>query len=486
MMYRVWNLFRCRPRYIVYMGHKKKDAGKDYLMVKIPAWLPAVEGIAGNAGLITDRLRIVINQFFLCWLHANKSPNKKKMHILGNGYFPVSSAILREVATDRYLEYVELLILLGVIERKTNHEGGGNYSPGFHSQLYRFLLPDVTGATLKFRDEKVTDYRTIKSVLKKRDRYVLDDKQHTGKLKLLPVHETLKQYVLDTTIDMDLAVAIERKHNPDFATDAYAELDMLHLEAVCNGDVGFFCVDSFGERFHHHILNLNKRFRPAIRFKGFEQSPLVSIDIACSQNYFCSMLPPLFDRLLHDFEPLRSLIDELSKQPDYIYYRYLCETGKLNSFLGMMRDIDPAVAKVEFFKAVIYAKRKIGPADVMMRNEFRRFFPGVYKFFVAVKRLDETDLPLLKDIIVETKGKYRVSNNSHKILPCLLQRLESRVVQLIAEKMIAIGLTPILSIHDAFLVLPEQVDQAVDLINATFNELGVNPPALHIKNLAEN
>jgi hypothetical protein len=151
----------------------------------------------------------------------------------------------------------------------------------------------------------------------------------------------------------------------------------------------------------------------------------------------------------------------------------------------MMRDIDPAVAKVEFFKAVIYAKRKIGPADVTMRNEFRRFFPGVYKFFVAVKRLDEKDLPLLKDIIVETKGKYRVSNNSHKILPSLLQKLESRVIQLVAERMIAEGLKP-LTIHDAFLVLPEQVDQAVDLINATFNELGVNPPALHIKNLAEN
>ena len=474
-----------------YMGHRKKNAGKDYLMVKIPAWLPPVESIAGDADLITDRLRIVINQFFLCWLHANKSPNKKKMHILGNGYFPVSSAILREVATDRYIEYVDLLIQLGVIERKANYEGGRNYSPGFHSQLYRFLLPDIKGASLKFRDEKVTDYRTIKSVLKKRDRYVLDDKEHIGKLKLLPVHQTLKQYVLDTTIDMELAAAIEREHNPDFATDAYSELDMLHLEAVCRGDVGFFCVDSFGERFHHHILNLNKRFRPAIRFNGFEQTPLVSIDIACSQNYFCSMLPLFFDRLLHDFEPLRSLINELSKQPDYIYYRYLCETGKFNTYLGLMRDIDPNIAKVEFFKAVIFAKRKIGPADVMMRNEFRRFFPGVYKFFMAVKRLDETDLPALKDIIVETRGKYRVSNNSHKILPSLLQRLESRVVQILCEKIIAQGdegqgLAPILSIHDAFLVLPEHVDRTVDLINATFGELGVNPPVLVVKNLAEN
>ncbi len=457
-------------------------------MVKIPTWLPPVEELANPANLEPDRLRIVIHQCFLCWLAAAKSKSKKKAHFIVDGYFPLYSVILRQVATDRYSEYLALLIKHGVLERKTNYEGGANYLIGVHSQLYRWRQPDNVSGPLRFRDEKVTQYKIIKAVLKTRDRYRLEDVDITGKKKLLPIHQTLKQYIMDTTIDMEHAADIERARDPNFGTDSYAELDFLHLQTVCNGDTHWVKVDDFGERLHSHITNLPKRFRPAIRFKGYEDTPLVCIDLKCSQPYFSSILTTgkIFDELLPEFYPMSKLINELSMQPDYVHYRHLCERGKFNSFLATIRGVDSAVAKIEFFKAVIYSKRKISPADAAMRNEFKRFFPGVFKFFMSAKRLTEIDLPELQHIIKETKGKYRASNNSHKILPCLLQRLESRTVQLIAEKLIAGGLTPYLTIHDAFLVLPEHVEQAVDIINATFNELGVNPPALHIKNLADN
>ena len=232
---------------------------------------------------------------------------------------------------------------------------------------------------------------------------------------------------------------------------------MLHLETICNGDTHWVTVDDYGERLHSHITNLPKRFRPAIRFKGYEDTPLVCIDIKCSQPYFSSILTTgkIFDELLTEFHPMRKLIDELSTQPDYVHYRYLCETGKFNAFLGTMRGIDPAIAKVEFFRAVIYAKRKISPADAAMRNEFKRFFPGVYKFFMAAKRLTENDLPELRHIIKETKGKYRGSNNSHKILPCMMQRAEARAMyQYIAPRMVSEGVQPFLTQHDAWYYTP--------------------------------
>ena len=457
-------------------------------MVKSPTWLPPVEDMANEAGLEPDRLRIIIHQCFLCWLATANSKSKKKSHFLIDGYFPLYSVILRQVATDRYAEYLALLIKHGVLERKTNHEGGGNYLIGVHSQLYRWRQPDYVQEPIKFRDEKVTQYKVIKVVLKTRDRYRLEDVDVTGKKKLLPIHQTLKQFIIDTTIDMEQAAAIERNHDPNFATDAYAELDMLHLEMICNADTRWVKVDDFGERLHSHITNLSKRFRPAIRFKGYEDTPLVCVDIKCSQPYFSSTLATgkIFDELLPEFQPMRKLIDELSMQPDYVLYRHLCESGKFNSFLGTMRGIDPAIAKVEFFKAVIYAKRKISPADAAMRNEFRRFFPGVFKFFMAAKRLTEIDLPQLQHIIKQTKGKYRRSNNSHKILPCLMQRAEARVMyQYIAPRMLSEGIQPFLTLHDSWYVLPQHVDQTIEIIQQAFRDLGVNPPALHVKNLAE-
>ena len=457
-------------------------------MVKIPAWLPSVDGLAIEAGLEPDRLRIVIHQCFLCWLATTKSKSNKKSHFITDGYFPVYSVILRQIATDRYAEYLALLIKHEVLERKTNYEGGGNYLIGVHSQLYRWRQPENMNGPIRFRDEKVTQYKVIKSVLRTRDRYRLEDVTVAGKKKLLPIHETLRQFVLSTTIDLEQAVAIEYSHDATFATDAYAELDMMHLEMICNGDVWWFSIDDFGERLHSHITNLPKRFRPAMRFKGYEDTPLVCIDIKNSQPFFSSTLATgnIFDELLPEFHPMRELIDELAGQPDYVHYRHLCESGKFNSYLGMIRGVDPAIAKVEFFRAVIYAMRKISPADAAMRNEFRRFFPGVYKFFMAVKRLTENDLPELQHIIKETKGKYRGSNNAHKILPCMMQRAEARVMyQYIAPRMLSEGIKPFLTLHDAWYVLPQHVDQTIEIIQQAFRDLGVTSPILQMKNLSE-
>jgi hypothetical protein len=470
------------------MNNRKKSAGKDHLMVKIPAWLPSVENLAIEADLEPDRLRIVIHQCFLCWLSTTNSKNTKKSHFITDGYFPIYSVILRQIATDKYAKYLALLIQHGILERKTNYEGGSNYLIGVHSQLYRWCQPDNMCGPLRFRDEKVTQYKIIKSVLRTRDRYRLEDVTVTGEKKLLPIHEALRQFVLNTTIDLKQAAAIEHNHNPTFGTDAYAELDMLHLEMICNGDAWWASIDDFGERLHTHITNLPKRFRPAMRFKDYEDTPMVCIDIRNSQPYFSSMLAvgKIFDEILLEFHPMRKLIDELARQPDYVHYRHLCESGKFNSFLGMIRGVDPAIAKVEFFPAVIYSMRKINPACAAMRNEFRRFFPGVYKFFMAVKRLTENDLPELQHIIKEAKGKYRGSNNAHKILPCMMQRAEARVMyQYIAPWMLSEGIQPFLTLHDAWYVLPHHVDQTIEIIQQVFRELGVTPPVLVIKNLSE-
>ena len=105
---------------------------------------------------------------------------------------------------------------------------------------------------------------------------------------------------------------------------------------------------------------------------------------------------------------------------------------------------------------------------------------------MAVKRLNENDLPALKDIIVETRGKYPVSSNSHKILPCLLQRVEARTFQSIGARMVLADVTPVIFIHDAVVVMEgEHVDKASTIINDVFKELGLNPPKLNQKKWAE-
>ena len=150
----------------------------------------------------------------------------------------------------------------------------------------------------------------------------------------------------------------------------------------------------------------------------------------------------------------------------------------------MLMGTNRKEVKQQFFKAVLFSKKRVFGKDKAMAQVFQREFPSVYRFFTALKQLTVHDLPELKDIIKEKRTKFYSSSNAYKILSAALQRLESRIVtQHIAAKMIDTGIGPFLTVHDSFMVLPQYQVAAVKIIEDTFKSFQIEPPSLSIETL---
>jgi hypothetical protein len=434
------------------------------LTVQIPCWVESVEEIAIKAKLKPDRVRAVLHQFFLAWYKNEIIRKNKKVNLLPE-YFAVSSEILKEIGTRDYERYVTLLMTEKIIERKQNSSGGRCYLPGKHAQLYRWVLPVNFVGVPQFRIEKITDFLTVKSILRTRDNHQkISFKLEEARVNS-SIFETLKDYVLDTTII-----------NSD-----YQKID----------EVNWFVVDEFGGRFHHLISSMQKEKRIHLRFKGFERTPLVTIDFKNSQPFFSAMLssPTLIETLLPEFKAILPLAEKLNNKPDFLLYRQLCVEGRLYEFFLEAQGIDPSnklerdKIKEALFRAVLFSRKRVYGEDKRFKIQFQSVFPSVFSFFSEIKNMNEFDLPALKSIIkpAEKYFKYIQSNNSYKLLPCMMQRVESRMMyQLIAPKMIEAGIK-FVTVHDSFMVLPEHTEKAKIIIRTSFEYLGLHSPTLSIK-----
>jgi hypothetical protein len=138
--------------------------------------------------------------------------------------------------------------------------------------------------------------------------------------------------------------------------------------------------------------------------------------------------------------------------------------------------------KEQLFRAVIYCKKRVYGADKLFQSLFKSSFPSVFSFFSDVKNLDETHLPDLSYIIKSPKKKFKYagSNDSHKILPCMMQRAESRMIyHVIAPKLIAARIR-FVTIHDSFVVQQDKVGQVQSIIKESFERLDLPTPVLNI------
>lgn len=100
--------------------------------------------------------------------------------------------------------------------------------------------------------------------------------------------------------------------------------------------------------------------------------------------------------------------------------------------------------------------------------------------FLTIKRLDETILPELKEVIRPTgvKFKYPGSNNAYKLVSCLMQRAESSIMyQVIAPRLIDAGIK-FVTVHDSFILSQENEELARAIIKASFEDIGLSAPTL--------
>jgi hypothetical protein len=463
---------------------RKILAGTPFLNVHIPSWIGAIENIIAPTNLSAARMRLLLHNFYLCHIGTFIKRDKAKYPWADQGYFPVYWLILKEVGTDNYSAYIKVLEDARIIERRRNTIGGKNYLPGVHSQLYRFILPEQMSYP-RYRIERITDYRCMKSALRVRDRYALGEYDDGKHIAMNTTHEMLRKYVKLAKIDCAIVGQIMRDANSDPEHDDYSSLYIDYLDSINEGVLGWFKIDQFGERCHTPFTNLKSEYRKAIRFLGHEDQSLVSIDIRNSQPYFSAAIcnGSLLDELLPEFWALKPLVSALSNAPDFVSYKELCTSGLLYDHIAkLMGDKTREEIKQQFFRAVLFSKKRLYGEDRVMAEIFRKAFPSVYRFFKAIKKLNESDLPSLESIIKERKGKYYKTNNSHKILSCAMQRLEARLLtQYVADRLSAAGVAPFLTIHDNYLVLPEHQAICIETIYAAFRSFNIDPPQLSVQ-----
>jgi len=430
------------------------------LKVRIPKWINSVDELAQKYNVKADRLRIVIHQFFLAY-HKNKAIRNVKSRQYNNDYFPVYSEILKDVGTNKYNLYVNILLTEGILTRMTNGAGGKCYEAGGHSQLYKWNIPQNMGE-LTVRTENVTDSTTIKSVIRTKDLYDNKEIEIRYDKKLNPVFTRMKEYVLQTNVD-----------------------------EICGDDfdisLSWFVVDEFGRRFHTKLTRMKKELREYIRFEGFEAQKLINWDIKNSQPYFLSICstPGLIQKMIPEFTPIAELARQYGESEDWKEFSRLCVDGGLYE-----RFVSEGLTEEEFKKerkkfknlmyaAVLFCKKRVFKENKVFQQQFKKAFPSVFAFTESVRKCSANDLPELINIIhFQNIKSKKFKNDSSRLMPCLLQRMESAFMfKLIAPKLIAKDI-PFITIHDSFMVLESDKDRVKSIIENCFQEQGVHPPTL--------
>lgn len=419
----------------------------------------------------------MLHQFFLCYLKNERLRKSKSGANYLDEYFPVSSQLLRRTCTDNYKLYVDALIEAGIIECNVNKMGGKSYLPGSHAQLYRWLGI----SPYAFRSETITERAVIKSVLRTRDMYAKKCKEIAFELS---DDNQVYSYMLACCNEVVLPDLHSRK-------EIESDLGVLEVEAFLTGNLNWFKVDSFGRRLHTPVSSMLKKTRKQLRFKSHPDTELVTLDIRNSQPFFSSvfMSKNLILTHLPEFTPIIPLIEDYERKPDFRLYRRLCVEGRLYEFLlesiGENPNDQIARDKVKelFFSAVLFSRTRVFGEQSRFREHFRRAFPSVHDMFQRIKKLGTDTLPLLDDIIRPTgkRFKYAKSNDSYKLIACLLQRSESAMVyKVIAPKLMSAGV-PFLTVHDSFIALPGDAEFIQEAIKQSFDELSLPVPVVTLQ-----
>lgn len=212
-------------------------------------------------------------------------------------------------------------------------------------------------------------------------------------------------------------------------------------------------------RLHSTITTMNKDFRPAISWRG---KPLVTVDISNSQPYLlAALLNPEFwvndgkaksvitlDNLPYSSNyislyPITNLITlcnflEQSQPPDMLKFKQIVSSGRFYEQLAQMmskpksgKSYTRGEMKKLMFTVLFSGNEAYTQRWAKAKREFAKIFPSI-------------------DSLIQL-----VQSNGNKMLPCLLQRLESYLVyNLILPRLeIEMPNVPVFTIHDGIVTL---------------------------------
>ncbi len=428
-------------------------------------------------------LRKVMKDKIHVFLDSITKPLKKKTLSM-NPYTILNAQTLKGLYGDCYKEMIDFLILGGVIECNNR------YLVGKQSKGYRF--------TEKYRDSLPSVHKVSNSTLVKK--FIVNTTSNPDvyphlnrfidslQIDIVGAEEycfsifnsKMKQYIID--VDNYLEIAI-KFYNPDIEIPVnpifwlYSQLRVVH--SIHNKQFRFK-VDDTGYRLHTNLTNIKSELRNFITFNGVK---LVSVDYSNSQpllstlflkNSYWSAVKQNSSELhytdirykddevkfINDIISLiktstYTMIPTFKKSCDIDTYVSLCENGELYEFIQeklSLSDNSRKAVKIAVFQMLFTNNRFIGQAKAEPKRAFKRLFPCVYDVLSLIKKGDS------------------------RLLPILLQRIESEIILNRVAKRIEIErpYLPLFTIHDSVVstlgnelyiqcVMKEEMEKAIGL-----------------------
>lgn len=359
----------------------------------------------------------------------------------------LNSTILQQQGIANYNEYLKLLTDYGVVLCDNYYLAGGGKSKGYKfTSAYELGVKsyEITDFTLRQRLEKVylkllngnKKYKNLK-------RWFNENLTINSDLLRLYINE---ECVMKNRFSGLLDTDLEGTKDPIIQFNCA----QINLERFEKTECQNFTVDEFGYRFHSLLTNSRGILRKALKYNG---KNLASIDISNSQPYFSTILfnkefwirgitnkryKGIFKEILNNnkltnLSIMLETIDEILAEPDvqeyielvikgtfYEYFeeKYIQETGMKHNNRGEIKS--------EMFLVLFSNNCYINQRGTEGKDLFKALFPNVYKLFKMIKR------------------------NNKRLLPQLLQRIESDIVlDDICEVLSGMGDIPVFSIHDS-------------------------------------
>jgi len=234
---------------------------------------------------------------------------------------------------------------------------------------------------------------------------------------------------------------LDGKKVTDLIKITKAEVNGLAVKAIEDGD--WFCHrPTEGSRVHTNLTNLNRNFRP---FLKYEDKELVELDIRNSQPLIASILIKNWFVQRH-----------LDIPADVKEYKKNCENGTFYDYfmeLNGVSEEDRGEFKVQFFAEIFFSK--VSKRMTKLKKQFIEKYPNCYK------------------AICDIKGGY--GSKTYNQFAILLQKKEAQLIfDTINMGLIRKGI-PAFNIFDSILVPTEHKEVAEELIMTTFSKENLKP-----------
>lgn len=459
----------------------------------LPIQLINIEDLVKGTNLCADRIRVLLHQIYSCWIFDELNEKKRDRHFHKEGWVNLSSIRLSSLLTANYRSYDKFLEDHQIIEIKRTHTGTKSYVSSVRCTPYRInptLLVPINKR--RFKHERIYYYKTLKAIQLDQNNFQQDlySDDITSIIPFCTIHKKMESMLSNFYFDVDGLSEFVSK-----VATGQIKLQRKSIQGIIDAEMIAYLINdqsdlkpvvcAFGERFHTSFTRLPREYRKFLRIKGFSE-PLCSVDISNCQPFLVSLIishPQIVKQILPEFT---AVLDKIAKLHflTALHFDELCTDGGIYEFwLENRHDLsNREEAKDEFIKRILFdSESRTEKKYDFAKLRFKILFPDVAEAVSIMKNMDEKELPLIKDLFLDKKGKFGGKKYYHKTISAMCQRLESRILTgLIVPALIKNDLGPFLTIHDSVLIPESKSEHAKKIFEDCFIRLVGKHPTIKI------